>query len=467
MAAIKIPSAYRYRKQIAAFGAHDRKHDSGVLPFDTAASVYNFDMSSGALRDGYGICANENVPIDDARRYWVYKFYSDTAGKFVEQYVYQDGYGLVHFYDSSENRRGYISGTPYAPMHAINYRLNSKDVLLLSCDGCKLMTWDGVRLVEHANSPKVSSMALHNERLFVTSRDQPTKVFFSDDLDPTGWVIGENGAGFIELMDERGDFNKVVSFGNYLYIFRDHGISRVTAYGDQKEFAVVNMFVTAGRIYPSSIAICGATIVFLASDGLYAFDGYECHRILRNLDGLIVPQDDCACAFYTGKYYLACKMDFADQKTVGCESDEHTANGLLVYDTMSGEYSVARGLDIRFLNACSYNGKDFLMACDGAKSGVIEMTGSRFSIALPKHWKSPISDFSSPDKIKLVREVYIESNTETAVSLTDGVKRKQKSAKSGRRRLRFGFAGRAFALEIDCAGCDCNILPPTVVFSQF
>lgn len=45
-------------------------------------------------------------------------------------------------------------------------------------------------------------------------------------------------AGFINFSDECGDVIKVVSFSNYLYVFREYGIFRLTAYGDQNDFCL-------------------------------------------------------------------------------------------------------------------------------------------------------------------------------------------------------------------------------------
>lgn len=466
MARLKIPSVPKYRKRLGGFGATDVKRNESVLDFNTAAECYNFDCTSGALRPACGIKTHPAVP-SDAARYWVYRYYSEEEGGYVDQLVYQNDRGFLRYYDAELGKILYISGIAFAPVNALNYRLDSKDVLLISAEGKKLIVWNGVTFKEYADSPVISSMAIHYERLFVTSKEQPTKVFFSDDLDPTNWNISADGGGFIELLDERGELNKVVSFGSYLYIFRDHGISRVTAFGDQSEFSVLNLFVTTGRIYPSSIATCGACIMFLASDGLYAFDGYDCRRVLSNLDGLITPNDDCASAYADGRYYLACRMNFRDGNTVGCESGEYKTNGLLAFDPVNGEYSVTRGLDIRFMNKCTHTGEDFLMCRDGTTSGVICRDGCRFGEPLPKRWQSPATDFSAPDKTKVLRELYIKSDCDVTVTLAAGQKKKTVAVKAGDRRARLNFNGKRVSLEISCAADACEIQAPTVVYSAY
>lgn len=466
MGMLKIPRSARYRKRVGMFGRVDAKHDQSTLDFNTAATCYNFDTASGALRAGYGVAAHKYVP-ENARRYWVYRYYSESEGRYVDQYVFQLANGLLRYFDELLGKPYYISGQQFPPVQALNYRLNSKDVLLISCEGRKLIAWNGSVLKEFEGSPVISSMALHYERLFVTSRDEPTKVFFSENLDPTNWEIGADGGGFIELLDERGEMNKVVSFGTYLYIFRDHGISRITAYGDQREFTAVNLFVTAGRIYPSSIAKCGANMMFAASDGLYVFDGYDCRRVLGNLDGLIVPDDNCASAFFNGKYYLACKMDFKDAAAIGCESVEHTVNGLLVYDGATGEYAISRGLDLSFMNACTFMGEDMLVCCDGGTGGVITRCGGRFDEALPKRWQSPETDFAAPDKTKVLREIYVKPSVNCEIALSSGNKEKRVAVRAGDRRVRVNFSAKRFSLAVDCDSRDCDIPAPTLVYGSY
>lgn len=463
MSTLNIPRAARYRKRMGAFTPPDVKHDKTVMSFSSAVESYNFDCSSGALRCGYGVESHEYVPAA-ATRYWVYRFYSEQYG-YVDQYVYQLADGRLKFYDTATREDLFIAGYPFPPITALNYRLNSRDVLIISAPGQKLVTWNGTILTEHEGSPTVSSMALHYERLFVTSADEPTKVFFSDDLDPTAWDISADGGGFIELLDERGALNKVASFGNYLYIFRDHGISRVTAFGDQKEFSVVNLFVTAGRIYPDSIAVCGGAVVFLASDGLYRFDGYDCVRILQNLDGLIDHDGSFCSAYFDGKYYLSCRMAFASGGTVGCEAGEYSTNGLLVYDVASGEHSITRGVDISFMAAATFDGADFLMCCDGGRGGVIARCGMRFDTVLPAHWQSAETDFGTPDKIKFVREAYIKTSTPVTVSLCGDGKKKSRNVKPNAPRVRFNYRCDRTSLAIDSDGGDgINVSPPTIVY---
>lgn len=459
--AMKIPNQPRYRKRVGAFSGIDVKHDESVIDFSTAASCYNFDFSSGALRGGYGIKQHDSVP-QDAVKYWVYRFYSEEQGKYVDQFIYQGRTGWIYFYDFAVGKVKVLSGMLYTDTDAINYRLNSQDVLLISSAAGGLSYYNG-KYITHCDSPRISSMALHFERLFVISPQEPTRVYFSDDLDPTNWKTEAGSGGFIELLDERGNMLKVVSFANYLYIFREHGISRITAAGDESGFSVTDLYVSTGRIYSSSIVQCGGFIMFAATDGIYMFDGYETTRVLKNVDGLIAGEPK-ASAYFNGRYYLSAPLDFSDGETVGCESGDYTCNGLIVYCPATGDYSVTRGTDISFMNVCSVDGEDFLMACDSLGAGVIDRCGARLGEPLKKHWQGPYTDFGSPDRIKTVREIYMDADCECTVGIR-GKKQKSFYLKKGKRRIRVNVNNQKIALSVDAEADDVRIAPPTLVYS--
>ena len=465
MGTLKIPQKNKYRRRVGAFSPMDVRRDESVVDFSTAALCYNFDSASGALRDGYGIEEHSAVP-KTANRYYVYRYYNDDAGRNVDQYIYRKSDGHLMVYDSYTGNERMLTGKVMPPsVQVIGYRLNSKDVLLISAEGFQLMYWDGVRVRTCENTPMISSMALHYERLFVTSREDPTKVFFSDDLDPTNFEIGTDKGGFIELLDERGEMNLVISFAGYVYIFRDHGITRVTAYADQAEFSVTNLFVSAGRIYPESIARCGDRILFVASDGVYAFDGYTCVRVLHSLDGIIADGEVTSSAFFDGKYYLSCRMNFPGGDVVGCEAGEYGANGLIVYDIATGGYAVSRGLDIDFITAVTYDGEDMIVAHDSVGLGVITRCGSRFDAPLKKKWKSPSSDLGALDKIKSVREVHIGSTVPVTLTVACGERTRSVSVKSGMRTVRPHITGRTVSVAVETDASGCNISPFTLIYS--
>lgn len=121
---------------------------------------------------------------------------------------------------------------------AVNYNYKSNDVLLLSSafDGLYLIK-DNMALVCD-KAPKFTSVAVHNERVFGTVSGVNNQVWFSDDFDPANWNVSLTEAGYINFADDLGQAIKAVSFQGYLFVFREYGIMRLTAYGDQSDFVL-------------------------------------------------------------------------------------------------------------------------------------------------------------------------------------------------------------------------------------
>lgn len=457
MARFKFSSRARVRRRLDSFEyGLDGAHDEAVTDYNFAAECYNFDFTSGALKPGYGINYSSILP-EKGEKAWLYRY--RVGSTYNEQILFM--YRGV-LYLNQENPQWLFPYVLYNPI-AVNYRLNSEDVLLICSSNMPMLVWNGVSIREVANTPRLTSMALHFERLFATVANDPTKVYFSKDLDPTNWSEELDAGGFIELLDERGALNKVVSYLNYLYIFRDHGISRVTAYGDQSEFTVQNLFVTSGKIYPNTISLCGGYIIFYASDGLYVFDGTTCTRILERVAGKIRATSGAVSAYSCGKYYLACKIDF------GGDEEGEDNNGLIVYDVNSGKYSISRGMNITSLEAISYGGADYVAASDTVRLGVIDKTASRFGEVLGKHWRMPLSDVGCADKTKLLYDIYVQTDYDiTLTAITESAnKTVQVKGSSAPRRVRFNLRGTLIGLEIDSFTADCRIARPTMLMSLY
>lgn len=84
------------------------------------------------------------------------------------------------------------------------------------------------------------------------------------------------------MIDERGALNRVISYLNYVYVFRDYGISRITAFGAQTDFSVSNLFVSSGKIYPRSVALCGDSVIFLRRTGFICLTEFPPKKYLKD-----------------------------------------------------------------------------------------------------------------------------------------------------------------------------------------
>ncbi|MCI9031806.1 MAG: hypothetical protein HFK09_04710 [Clostridia bacterium] len=446
---LKVARRAKARRLVNRFASGlDAVKDEAAVPFTSAAKYTNFRVSKGVLTDGWGIerhvgyAEKENVAA-----VWEYSAFSGGVRKSIPMYC-DDG-GVVHISENGEDRA--VEGAVFtsAPV-AIDYRLYGEDVCLICSPTDGMAVFDGESLRKIEPSPRITSMTLHYERLFVTSANESDCVRFSDDLDPTNWAEGLESGGFIRLADGYGRCNRVLSFLNYVYIFRDYGISRMIAYADQTEFSVSNLYVSSGRIYADTVAVCGDKVIFLASDGLYAFDGLETVRLKPSLGTLTDFKNGAKATYFEGKYFLA----------YGVSGEEN--DSLLVYDLATREAELSSGFKIDAF-AC---GVDLAAISDGR---VVRITpcGSAFGAATKKIWRVPFGSLSSPDSSKKVEKISLETATDLTLTVYyDGKSREvHVRKKEGVQDVKVGVRGKKIGLQIECTAVGTRVADISIVTS--
>lgn len=422
------------RRLIKNFAANvDMRFDDAVLGEGTAAHLINFDVRSGALTDGYGI---ESTPLFEGKtgksvwRLTRYDFEKE-AYRTCDMLCDEAGEVYYNYGDGWQKLEGVVFTSP---PDAVQYRLYGDDSVLMTSPTDKMCVWDGVgsaRRVE--DSPLVTSMALHFERMFATTAGEQSAVYFSDDLDPTNWNDGAlDGGGYIQLLDERGRLIKVVDFLNYVYIFREYGISRLTAYAAQEDFNVVNLYVAGGRIYGGSVCACGDVVMMLGSDGLHSFDGYGVSSRLKAVKFL--PSPNASAVFSGGKYYLA-----------ACTEQEGANDTLVVYDLTAGTFTLSR---LPIARLCKLGDDVYAVTADG-RIGKVTACASLFGESLVKVWESGELDLQTPDR-KTVRTVTVRSVGDIVLTVIADGKEKNFAVKggSGTVRLKPTSAGKNLRFRI-------------------
>ncbi len=403
--------------------------DESVLSPSVAAQCYNFDFTSGALKHHVGFL-NSGISADS-----VWAFHPDDMDVEFLMYSYK---GEVFYRRSDDGTTHKLEGIRLTSVpETIKYRLYGKDVVLICSPTDNMVVWNGVDPAYYvSSSPLITSMTMHYERMFVTTSNDKNTLWFSDDLDPTNWNTEMSEGGFIELADERGALIKVISFLNYVYIFRENGISRLTAYADQSEFSISHLYVTSGKIFPKSIAVCGDKVMFASSDGIYVFDGVSTRRILSNLDALIFPNENSIGVYHEGKYFLA---TYADFKKANGFATNFVNNAVLIYDDKG--YTLLRGYDIRDF----YSFDKLYAIIDGS------IRTYEGNCLLPKRWTIPYTDLGSA-RVKKIKTLYIE--TKSDITLTVKIDGNEKTFKVKGKNVpscvNINMPGRKFGLTIDC-----------------
>lgn len=469
--------------------------DEGILPYKYAKKCYNYTVENGALKNGIGFeplslpVSSDDItterlitmePNQSVKALWVFKYFDTKTNKPDYKLLFYTEGGIIRWtnlvgqypYTFEIASFIYSSGVP----NAVNYRLNGIDVMIFSSTTDGMWTYNGNHNAQKIeDGPSIVSMCLHYERLFaIIENGERNRLSFSASLDPTNWNQTLEEGGFIDMLDERGPLNKVVSFNDYIYVFRDFGVSKVSAYGDQTSFSVSHLFISSAKIYGNSVCVCGDRIMFLNRDSIVSFDGYNTTKLKLGIDSLFdgVSNDNCSALYYDGKYYLACRLNFNDNQKIGCEnySGGYINNALIELDLKTGDVSITRGVDICSMLLVDNGEFCKVIACfNGEYKGKIgQMTkdGKMFGVPLQKCWVSPKSNLGFPTKLKRVKEVLIKTKSNCKVKIETETKSKVFFVKGNARtqRLKTNIYGEQVEISfMTDEDCDTEISCPQII----
>lgn len=202
---------------------------------------------------------------------------------------------------------------PQAPDSLLCFaaREGGKEYFALTASGCYKLGEEGA---EEAGSGG-SCGAVHGERLFVADG---SRLRWSAPLEPAATEEGTQAAGYADLPSADGDILGMFSYKDELFLFRERGIAVLGVRGDALSFTAMHIPAPRG-IVKGSIHKCGGKLLFLAENGLYAFDGNTCKRLnaggFQELD--LSGTSTAAC----GDHYYA-TASFGGETCIWCVSGE-------------------------------------------------------------------------------------------------------------------------------------------------
>jgi hypothetical protein len=407
--------------------------DESILGAEYSPMAYNFTFRKGALKSDLGIdfasgyypqaeILRRNLPsfapgekIVDA-----FIYHRRENGEYDDRFLVQMSDGIFYHTKIFEDDVWHILIKPNTKERVcgVSYNYDGNDVFLLSGEEIGLYIFDGETAVKVEDGPGFSSIAIHFERVFGTVNGKENQVWFSSSLDPTNWVVSGDEAGYVNFHDECGEIIKVVSFLGYLYIFREHGIYRLTAYGDQEEFSLKKMFTDTGRIYKDTIALCGNKIIFYTDEGLHAFDGYAVSRLDLEIPTIHTAYTACG-TYLENKYYLACKADLEDFYNL-----QYSNNCILEYDLKEKTLSILAPYDAQRLVPLKVHHATDVIVVAGREHTErlqrVDNKGAIFGQSTDKFYRTPYNDFGT-DKLKIIREIVVDTEDPlTVIVVADG-----------------------------------------------
>ena len=445
--------------------------DGHIAKNTTAKRSFNFDYSNGALKDGVGV-EEFTVEFDYGKirplppnyslrpiKVYHYKRYDEANERDDDRLIilYDDNSVYEWKMFSNNGTLLKINGLSFeTPPFSACYRLNGEDVILFSTQGV-LYVYNGERITTF-DAPKITSMCIHNERLFATTEGSQTELWFSKTFDPTNWNVTLDEAGFIDFRSSHGRLLKVVSFNGYLYVFSNYGIYRVSAYGDQTEMYADSIFVNSGRIYGNTVTECGKYVIYLAEDGFYRFDGVSSVKILSAIDPFIdgLDNEESVSAYYNGKLYVS----------INAKLDEYVRRTLLVYDVITGEFYFAKGLNIYELAKLNGNRYSKLLLLDQGNINFCQLNYSTryFSLSLEKEWTSYPNDYGiEGEKTFSSIKLYTKTPITVTVSSERDVKTVNFEGKAYRQSKTVGLKGTTFSVKISTKSENAEISKVVII----
>ena len=451
----------------------DLSTDTTKLKVGQPRAVFNFISADGTLKSGYGfkklamptnetdLDSESEIAIrgNEVKTLWKYKWYDEENDKNCYYIFYYNNENKACYDNLFKNRLSpMVINTSFTNVpFATFYRKDNQDALLLSADN-SVMVISGGNVTTKDNVPVIVSCVSHYGKLFAITSNARGKLVYNEDLNVINW--SDEKTKDLDFGDPRGDLNKIVSFNDYLYLFRDFGITKVSEYGKDDNFEICHIYQSDSYIYPNTIAETGDKIYFLDGSKIRVFNGssiktlsLDCLNVLNGCDNRFAF-GEC----FDGKYYLACRGDYKDGQSVGCEAGEYKNNLLLVIDTITEHVDITRGIDINRLLALTNKFKSKLVACFNGTAkneiGELTMDGKFFGANSKSCWESGMTDFGYNGRLKRIKSFLIRSQNDAKVTFKS--ERGEKSfvikGKMGVQKIRANVIGNLFTVKIEGKG---------------
>ena len=451
---------------------------------------HNFNLNDGALKTGLGFKDIE-VPAteDDLETLHNYDLTMTTITKIksLDSFKFKDLqedkiYYHLNIIDQNDkiwicaliDELGFPVGKSDVQLTGLvsscQYRLEDFDCILYFVDdGMVYSSAYNTELCE--NVPTLLSCVVHYDKFFGITDTNRNELIYQSNLNLIEYKEEDNSV--IEFLDQRGSFNKLVAFNDYVYLFREYGITRISEYSAKDDFSFTHFYTSSSKIYENSICVCGDKVYFCTRDGLHTFNGSSVNKICEEYDSYFKNLDNlnCSSCCQNGKYYLATRCKFDDEVKLGCELEEGYINNVLFeVDMETGKVEILRGVDIKKIISVDIPYFSKVVACFNGLNcnhiGELTHDGKIFNLVNNKVWKSFNTDFGYKGKEKRVKEIILNTEFPCDVEIISDVESKTYSfeGKTFEQRQSANVIGKSFQIVFKTDEQNSHISKPMIVF---
>ncbi len=458
--------------------------DDQICEAGQCKNFYNLSYLDGALKTGLGFkdfeaLASLDSPerhlmdfskVGEIRGIWLNRWFNGTDYSY-NVYVINENLmlwcaGLVDELDGMVIMQYDLPGYP---TYQCPYRFNDKDASLFFTSGgmvAFLIEMNGI----YPDVPPFISCAVHYDNFFGITNTNRNTLIYTKNKDLINWDDSKKST--IEFLDNVGSFNKVVAFNDYVYLFREFGITKLSIYTTKDDFSFTHLYNSPSKIFENTISVCGDKIFFMTRDGLYTFNGNSVDKICQRYDVYFKNLDNknASCACLNGKYYLATKCDFKDGQQVGCETGDYVNNVLFEIDIDTLGLNLFRGVDLLKVLAIDTPFMNELCVCFNTvytkKVGFLTNSGSVFGTPTQKSWKSFECDLGVKSKRKRIKEIVLTTLFPCSVKISSDEEEKvfDFDGAEDEQRLNVSVYGKNFQFEFSTNAQQCFIQKPLIVF---
>lgn len=405
------------------------------LPTDTNDLNIEFPTNASIITGAWQFTWYDNTA--NADKYYIYYINENKQIKFINIL----GRKTIYQTDITLN-----SSSPSCATFRIN---DDNDMIFFSSEDDQTVGHGGSGKQVFDNIPKFISACWHGPYLFLITTGPANKLMYSSSkID----IWNDDNTAEVDIPDLRGGMKKIISVNDYLYLFYEYGVVKLSLYSVGAKVSYSHIFSSSAKIRENTIAKCGNSVYFCTTEGMFTLENGQVKKMSSQPKYIDLSNEYMCAESFDNKYFLACICNFGDGKSIGVEESTHTNNTMIVFDVATQKFSYTRGIDISSFFVIKT--PSFQRLCVTTRGryqfhfGQLTTDGKFFDDVLPKCWRSKLLDFANIDE-KEILQIGFSENLNANMNISSALKNrifKQSQSESELKKYKIKLLGDAFVL---------------------